>query len=105
MYDFNLGIRLKGKLKDVPKLILPFWDKLIWTSTISITSFSINGEVYSLSYMQFDTKIGNRVNRYKNMAQINTYTWIYNLIELLLKGIQEYLQSKINFTEPGWNHE
>ena len=22
-----------------------------------------------------------------------------------VKGIQEYLQSKINFTEPGWNHE
>ena len=21
------------------------------------------------------------------------------------KGIQEYLQSKTNFTEPGWNHE
>ena len=26
-------------------------------------------------------------------------------VEMGIKGIQEYLQSKINFTEPGWNHE
>ena len=22
-----------------------------------------------------------------------------------IKGVQEYLQNKINFTEPGWNHK